>query len=160
MKFYLHLLAALLCIISGLCLVTISTLTLFYSLHRRWHLNSIICLISSDGSLYLCGKQQHGKDLVYVYIHASWIGASLEKAAWVLVYIYIFFFHLQVFCTKLTEAGIPQDVITGIFSNISSIYCFHDKFLLPELKTRISEEWWGGANTQPCKSITVTSVEW
>ncbi|KAM9786015.1 faciogenital dysplasia [Neosynchiropus ocellatus] len=47
----------------------------------------------------------------------------------------------QVFCTKLTEAGIPQDVITGIFSNISSIYCFHDKFLLPELKTRITEEW-------------------
>uniref|UniRef100_H3BXK3 FYVE, RhoGEF and PH domain containing 3 n=1 Tax=Tetraodon nigroviridis TaxID=99883 RepID=H3BXK3_TETNG len=47
----------------------------------------------------------------------------------------------QVFCTKLTEAGIPQDVITGIFSNISSIYCFHDKFLLPELKTRITGEW-------------------
>ncbi|KAM7404946.1 hypothetical protein PAMP_012246 [Pampus punctatissimus] len=50
-------------------------------------------------------------------------------------------FSLQVFCTKLTEAGIPQDVITGIFSNISSIYCFHDKFLLPELKTRITGEW-------------------
>ncbi|XP_013880925.1 faciogenital dysplasia isoform X2 [Austrofundulus limnaeus] len=47
----------------------------------------------------------------------------------------------QVFCTKLTEAGIPHDVITGIFSNISSIYCFHDKFLLPELKTRITGEW-------------------
>uniref|UniRef100_A0A8C3ABE9 FYVE, RhoGEF and PH domain containing 3 n=1 Tax=Cyclopterus lumpus TaxID=8103 RepID=A0A8C3ABE9_CYCLU len=47
----------------------------------------------------------------------------------------------QVFCTKLTETGIPQDVITGIFSNISSIYCFHDKFLLPELKTRITGEW-------------------
>ncbi|KAM6977532.1 LOW QUALITY PROTEIN: faciogenital dysplasia [Aplochiton taeniatus] len=47
----------------------------------------------------------------------------------------------QVFCTKLTEAGIPQDVITGIFSNTSSIYCFHDKFLLPELKTRITGEW-------------------
>ncbi|KAF0036089.1 hypothetical protein F2P81_011401 [Scophthalmus maximus] len=42
---------------------------------------------------------------------------------------------------QLTEAGIPQDVITGIFSNISSIYCFHDKFLLPELKTRITGEW-------------------
>uniref|UniRef100_A0A3P9ACG3 FYVE, RhoGEF and PH domain containing 3 n=1 Tax=Esox lucius TaxID=8010 RepID=A0A3P9ACG3_ESOLU len=47
----------------------------------------------------------------------------------------------QVFCTKLTEAGIPQEVITGIFSNISSIYCFHHKFLLPELKTRITGEW-------------------
>ncbi|XP_008317601.1 faciogenital dysplasia [Cynoglossus semilaevis] len=47
----------------------------------------------------------------------------------------------QVFCTKLTEAGIPQEVITGIFSNISSIYCFHDKFLFPELKTRITGEW-------------------
>ncbi|XP_069795840.1 FYVE, RhoGEF and PH domain-containing protein 3-like isoform X2 [Narcine bancroftii] len=47
----------------------------------------------------------------------------------------------QVFCTKLNEAGIPQDVITGIFSNISSIYCFHDKFLLPGLKSRITKEW-------------------
>ncbi|XP_061113568.1 faciogenital dysplasia isoform X2 [Conger conger] len=47
----------------------------------------------------------------------------------------------QVFCTKLTEAGIPHDVITGIFSNISSIYCFHGQFLLPELKTRITDEW-------------------
>ncbi|XP_078065759.1 FYVE, RhoGEF and PH domain-containing protein 3-like isoform X2 [Mustelus asterias] len=47
----------------------------------------------------------------------------------------------QVFCAKLNEAGIPQDVITGIFSNISSIYCFHGKFLLPGLKTRITQEW-------------------
>ncbi|XP_066499488.1 faciogenital dysplasia [Hoplias malabaricus] len=47
----------------------------------------------------------------------------------------------QVFCTKLTAAGIPSDVITGIFSNISSIYCFHHQFLLPELKTRITQEW-------------------
>ncbi|KAI4894082.1 hypothetical protein NFI96_032953 [Prochilodus magdalenae] len=46
----------------------------------------------------------------------------------------------QVFCTKLTEAGIPADVITGIFSNISSIYCFHCQFLLPELQTRITQE--------------------
>ncbi|XP_041129662.1 FYVE, RhoGEF and PH domain-containing protein 3-like isoform X3 [Polyodon spathula] len=51
----------------------------------------------------------------------------------------------QVFCTKLTEAGIPQDVITGIFSNITSIDRFHEQFLLPELKTRIMEEW----NTNP-----------
>ncbi|XP_076859221.1 faciogenital dysplasia isoform X2 [Brachyhypopomus gauderio] len=51
----------------------------------------------------------------------------------------------QVFCTKLTEAGINQDVITGIFSNISSIYCFHHQFLLPELQMRITQEW----NTNP-----------
>ncbi|XP_053144131.1 FYVE, RhoGEF and PH domain-containing protein 3-like isoform X2 [Hemicordylus capensis] len=51
----------------------------------------------------------------------------------------------QVFCTKLYEAGIPPEVVTGIFSNISSIYCFHEQFLLPELKTRITEEW----NTNP-----------
>lgn len=48
----------------------------------------------------------------------------------------------QVFCTKLSEAGISSEVITGIFSNISSIYCFHGQFLLPELKTRITQEWW------------------
>ncbi|XP_076994813.1 FYVE, RhoGEF and PH domain-containing protein 3 isoform X2 [Tamandua tetradactyla] len=47
----------------------------------------------------------------------------------------------QVFCTKLTEAGIPPDVTTGIFSNISSIYRFHGQFLLPELQTRITREW-------------------
>ncbi|KAK2840868.1 hypothetical protein Q7C36_012447 [Tachysurus vachellii] len=51
----------------------------------------------------------------------------------------------QVFCTKLSEAGIPIDVINGIFSNISSIYCFHNQFLLPELQTRITREW----NTNP-----------
>ncbi|EDL41072.1 FYVE, RhoGEF and PH domain containing 3, isoform CRA_a [Mus musculus] len=47
----------------------------------------------------------------------------------------------QVFCTKLTEAGIPLEVTTGIFSNISSIYRFHGQFLLPELQKRITEEW-------------------
>ncbi|KAL4689631.1 hypothetical protein H8959_012422, partial [Pygathrix nigripes] len=47
----------------------------------------------------------------------------------------------QVFCTRLTDAGIPPEVITGIFSNISSIHRFHGQFLLPELKTRITEEW-------------------
>ncbi|XP_064012342.1 FYVE, RhoGEF and PH domain-containing protein 3 isoform X3 [Pogoniulus pusillus] len=47
----------------------------------------------------------------------------------------------QVFCMKLSEAGISSEVITGIFSNISSIYCFHGQFLLPELKTRITQEW-------------------
>ncbi|XP_063282978.1 FYVE, RhoGEF and PH domain-containing protein 3 [Pelobates fuscus] len=47
----------------------------------------------------------------------------------------------QVFCTKLVAAGIPTEVTTGIFSNISSIYCFHCQFLLPELKTRITQEW-------------------
>ncbi|XP_026126286.1 FYVE, RhoGEF and PH domain-containing protein 3-like [Carassius auratus] len=47
----------------------------------------------------------------------------------------------QVFCARLTEAGIPAEVITGIFSNISSIYLFHQQFLLPELQTRITKEW-------------------
>lgn len=47
----------------------------------------------------------------------------------------------QVFCTRLAEAGIPPEVTTGIFSNISSIYCFHGQFLLPELQRRITEEW-------------------
>ncbi|XP_058641315.1 faciogenital dysplasia [Onychostoma macrolepis] len=47
----------------------------------------------------------------------------------------------QVFCARLTEANIPAEVITGIFSNISSIYLFHHQFLLPELQTRITQEW-------------------
>ncbi|KAL1269142.1 hypothetical protein QQF64_031431 [Cirrhinus molitorella] len=47
----------------------------------------------------------------------------------------------QVFCARLTDASIPAEVITGIFSNISSIYLFHHQFLLPELQTRITQEW-------------------
>eukprot|EP00079_Xenopus_tropicalis_P016007 XP_004914237.1 PREDICTED: FYVE, RhoGEF and PH domain-containing protein 3 isoform X1 [Xenopus tropicalis] len=47
----------------------------------------------------------------------------------------------QVFCTRLLSAGVPQEVINGIFSNISSIYRFHYQFLLPELKARIMQEW-------------------
>ncbi|XP_069431763.1 FYVE, RhoGEF and PH domain-containing protein 3 isoform X13 [Ovis canadensis] len=47
----------------------------------------------------------------------------------------------QVFYTRLTEAGIPSEVTTGIFSNISSIYRFHGQFLLPELQARITNEW-------------------
>uniref|UniRef100_A0A8D2CTI3 FYVE, RhoGEF and PH domain containing 3 n=1 Tax=Sciurus vulgaris TaxID=55149 RepID=A0A8D2CTI3_SCIVU len=47
----------------------------------------------------------------------------------------------QVFCTTLRKAGIPSEVTTGIFSNISSIYRFHSQFLLPELQRRITEEW-------------------
>ncbi|XP_039530766.1 faciogenital dysplasia isoform X1 [Pimephales promelas] len=47
----------------------------------------------------------------------------------------------QVFCARLTEAGVPADVITGIFSNISCIRLFHQQFLLPELQTRITQEW-------------------
>ncbi|XP_014384990.1 PREDICTED: FYVE, RhoGEF and PH domain-containing protein 3 [Myotis brandtii] len=47
----------------------------------------------------------------------------------------------QVFCTQLTEAGVPLEVTTGVFSNISSIYRFHGQFLLPELQARITEEW-------------------
>ncbi|XP_054583396.1 FYVE, RhoGEF and PH domain-containing protein 3 [Eptesicus fuscus] len=47
----------------------------------------------------------------------------------------------QVFCAQLTEAGVPPEVTTGVFSNISSIYRFHGQFLLPALRTRITEEW-------------------
>ncbi|XP_056098575.1 faciogenital dysplasia isoform X2 [Rhinichthys klamathensis goyatoka] len=47
----------------------------------------------------------------------------------------------QVFCARLTEASVPADVITGIFSNISCIRLFHQEFLLPELQTRITQEW-------------------
>jgi len=80
-------------------------------------------------------------------LHARFMNSNHDfEVFWKRVFVniqvfFIFFIFLQVFCTKLTETGIPQDVITGIFSNISSIYCFHDKFLLPELKTRITGEW-------------------
>lgn len=52
---------------------------------------------------------------------------------------------LQVFCARLMEesrsrSSFPCDVVQGIFSNICSIYCFHQQFLLPALQKRM-EEW-------------------
>uniref|UniRef100_A0A8C0HBE7 FYVE, RhoGEF and PH domain containing 1 n=1 Tax=Chelonoidis abingdonii TaxID=106734 RepID=A0A8C0HBE7_CHEAB len=43
----------------------------------------------------------------------------------------------QVFCARLLEearsrSSFPGDVVMGIFSNICSIYCFHQQFLLPD----------------------------
>ncbi|XP_061621670.1 FYVE, RhoGEF and PH domain-containing protein 1 isoform X2 [Phyllopteryx taeniolatus] len=60
---------------------------------------------------------------------------------------YVSKLHLldQVFCARLLEearsrSSFPCDVIHGIFSNICSIYCFHQQFLLPALQKRM-EEW-------------------
>ncbi|XP_060929969.1 FYVE, RhoGEF and PH domain-containing protein 1 [Limanda limanda] len=60
---------------------------------------------------------------------------------------YVSKLHLldQVFCARLLEearsrSSFPCDVIQGIFSNICSIYCFHQQFLLPALQKRM-EEW-------------------
>ncbi|XP_056278005.1 FYVE, RhoGEF and PH domain-containing protein 1 [Pseudoliparis swirei] len=52
---------------------------------------------------------------------------------------------LQVFYARLMEearlrSSFPCDVVQGIFSNICSIYCFHQQFLLPALQRRM-EEW-------------------
>ncbi|XP_038635865.1 FYVE, RhoGEF and PH domain-containing protein 4a isoform X3 [Scyliorhinus canicula] len=58
---------------------------------------------------------------------------------------YVSKLHLldQVFCAKLLEeanskGSFPAEVVTKIFSNISSIYTFHSQFLLPELETRMN----------------------
>ncbi|XP_037830350.1 FYVE, RhoGEF and PH domain-containing protein 1 [Kryptolebias marmoratus] len=60
---------------------------------------------------------------------------------------YVSKLHLldQVFCARLLEearsrSSFPCDVVQGIFSNICSIYCFHQQFLLPALQNRM-EEW-------------------
>ncbi|MBN3300079.1 FGD1 protein, partial [Amia calva] len=60
---------------------------------------------------------------------------------------YVARLHLldQVFCTQLmeearTRSSFPCEVVMGIFSNICSIYCFHQQFLLPALEKRM-EEW-------------------
>ncbi|XP_067449527.1 FYVE, RhoGEF and PH domain-containing protein 1 isoform X1 [Thunnus thynnus] len=60
---------------------------------------------------------------------------------------YVSKLHLldQVFCARLLEearsrSSFPCDVVQGIFSNIYSIYCFHQQFLLPALQKRM-EEW-------------------
>uniref|UniRef100_A0A8D0D0V8 FYVE, RhoGEF and PH domain-containing protein 4-like n=1 Tax=Sander lucioperca TaxID=283035 RepID=A0A8D0D0V8_SANLU len=60
---------------------------------------------------------------------------------------YVARLHLldQVFCSRLTEeagrGSFPPDVIRNIFSNISSLYSFHNLFLLPDLESCISH-WW------------------
>uniref|UniRef100_A0A8K9V0M1 FYVE, RhoGEF and PH domain containing 1 n=1 Tax=Oncorhynchus mykiss TaxID=8022 RepID=A0A8K9V0M1_ONCMY len=51
----------------------------------------------------------------------------------------------QVFCSSLLEearsrSSFPLDVVMGIFSNICSIYCFHQQFLLPALEKRMAED--------------------
>uniref|UniRef100_A0AAR2J0D7 FYVE, RhoGEF and PH domain containing 1 n=1 Tax=Pygocentrus nattereri TaxID=42514 RepID=A0AAR2J0D7_PYGNA len=60
---------------------------------------------------------------------------------------YVSRLHLldQVFCGRLMEeararGSFPCEVVMGIFSNICSIYCFHQQFLLPALEKRM-EEW-------------------
>lgn len=60
---------------------------------------------------------------------------------------YVARLHLldQVFCAQLMEeararGSFPCEVVMGIFSNICSIYCFHQQFLLPALEKRM-EEW-------------------
>ncbi|XP_073397074.1 FYVE, RhoGEF and PH domain-containing protein 1 isoform X2 [Dendrobates tinctorius] len=59
---------------------------------------------------------------------------------------YVSRLHLldQVFCARLMEeaamkGSFPGEVVMGIFSNICSIYCFHQQFLLPELEKRMQE---------------------
>ncbi|XP_040178799.1 FYVE, RhoGEF and PH domain-containing protein 1 isoform X2 [Rana temporaria] len=59
---------------------------------------------------------------------------------------YVSRLHLldQVFCARLieeagTKGSFPIEVVMGIFSNICSIYCFHQQFLLPELEKRMQE---------------------
>ncbi|XP_037540534.1 FYVE, RhoGEF and PH domain-containing protein 1 [Nematolebias whitei] len=60
---------------------------------------------------------------------------------------YVSKLHLldQVFCARLLDEArsrytFPCDVVQRIFSNICSIYCFHQQFLLPALQKRM-EEW-------------------
>uniref|UniRef100_A0A3Q2PSV5 FYVE, RhoGEF and PH domain containing 1 n=1 Tax=Fundulus heteroclitus TaxID=8078 RepID=A0A3Q2PSV5_FUNHE len=48
------------------------------------------------------------------------------------------------FCARLLEearsrSSFPCDVVQGVFSNICSIYCFHQQFLLPALQKRMEE---------------------
>ncbi|XP_019110207.1 FYVE, RhoGEF and PH domain-containing protein 1 isoform X3 [Larimichthys crocea] len=59
---------------------------------------------------------------------------------------YVSKLHLldQVFCARLleearTRSSFPCDVVQGVFSNICSIYCFHQQFLLPALQKRMDE---------------------
>ncbi|KAM3872291.1 FYVE, RhoGEF and PH domain-containing protein 1 [Diretmus argenteus] len=61
--------------------------------------------------------------------------------------VYVGKLHLldQVFCARLLEearsrSSFPSELVLGIFSNICSIYCFHQQFLLPALQKRM-EEW-------------------
>ena len=52
---------------------------------------------------------------------------------------------VQVFCVRLSEeagkGSFPVETVKGIFSNISSIYDFHSRFLLKDLEDRM-EQWW------------------
>ncbi|KAJ0012507.1 hypothetical protein NQD34_016841, partial [Periophthalmus magnuspinnatus] len=57
---------------------------------------------------------------------------------------YVARLHLldKVFCSRLTEeanrGSFPPEVVKNIFSNISSIFSFHNQFLLPDLENCLS----------------------
>ncbi|MGH0179947.1 UNVERIFIED_CONTAM: hypothetical protein FKN15_002948 [Acipenser sinensis] len=68
---------------------------------------------------------------------------------------YVSRLHLldQVFCVQLLEesrchSSFPSEVVMRIFSNICSIHCFHQQFLLPELEKRM-QEWEDAGSCEP-----------
>ena len=50
-------------------------------------------------------------------------------------------FHTRIVRENREQKMFPNEVIPQMFSNIKSIYQFHNDFLLPKLEERISN-WW------------------
>lgn len=85
------------------------------------------------------------QDSVELSVHQRVFNIANELLHTEIAYVSKLYLLDQVFCARLMEesrsrSSFPCDVVQGIFSNICSIYCFHQQFLLPALQKRM-EEW-------------------
>ncbi|XP_033825876.1 FYVE, RhoGEF and PH domain-containing protein 1 isoform X2 [Periophthalmus magnuspinnatus] len=96
-------------------------------------------------TLVLPATKADRQDSVELSVHQRVFNIANELLHTEIAYVSKLYLLDQVFCARLMEesrarSSFPCDVVQGIFSNICSIYCFHQQFLLPALQKRM-EEW-------------------
>ncbi|KAK5603314.1 FYVE, RhoGEF and PH domain-containing protein 1 [Crenichthys baileyi] len=96
-------------------------------------------------TLMLTPPKTDRQDSVELSVHQRVFNIANELLLTEIAYVSKLHLLDQVFCARLLEearsrSSFPCDVVQGIFSNICSIYCFHQQFLLPALQKRM-EEW-------------------
>ncbi|XP_021167384.2 FYVE, RhoGEF and PH domain-containing protein 1 isoform X1 [Fundulus heteroclitus] len=96
-------------------------------------------------TLVLAPPKADRQDSVELSVHQRVFNIANELLLTEIAYVSKLHLLDQVFCARLLEearsrSSFPCDVVQGVFSNICSIYCFHQQFLLPALQKRM-EEW-------------------
>uniref|UniRef100_A0AAV2LXY9 Uncharacterized protein n=1 Tax=Knipowitschia caucasica TaxID=637954 RepID=A0AAV2LXY9_KNICA len=95
-------------------------------------------------TLVLPAPQADRQDSVELSVHQRVFNIANELLHTEIAYVSKLYLLDQVFCARLMEesrsrSSFPCDVVQGVFSNICSIYCFHQQFLLPALQKRMGE---------------------